>query len=260
MCRNGTETGLVMEKKSSSVLPSIIICISVIVSCLILAFSFLSYKKSYGHYISATGSASVDFESDLIVWRGSFSAHDSTSQAAYATIKSDAAQVKKYLTDNGVKDSEIVFNSVDISQSYSYSYDMNGNQTSATPTGYDLTQGIVVTSSNIDTVEKISRDISSLLASGITFTSASPEYYCSKLDDVKLDLIEKATKNAKQRVDIMAKQTGSQVGKLTSSDLGVFQITAKNSGTSNYSYDGALDTSSREKTATITVNLQYSIK
>ena len=249
-----------MEKKNVSVIPSIIICISVIVSCLILVAGFLSYKKSYGHYITATGSASVDFESDLIVWRGSFSANATTAQAAYATIKDDAAQVKKYLTDNGIQDSEIVFNSVDIVQSYDYTYDANGNQTSATPTGYNLTQGIVVTSSNVDTVEKISRDISSLLASGIEFTSASPEYYCSKLDDVKLDLIDKATKNAKQRIDIMAKETGSNVGKLTSSDLGVFQITAKNSGTSDYSYDGALDTSSREKTATITVNLQYSIK
>ena len=76
----------------------------------------------------------------------------------------------------------------------------------------------------------------------------------------KLDLINKASQNAKDGIDIMAKNTGASLGKLKNSNLGVFQITAKNSGTSSYSYDGAFDTSSRHKTATITVKLEYDIK
>lgn len=253
-----------MEEKTNrqrvSLVPTIIIAVSVIVSCLILVAGFLFYKSTAGHSIDATGSASVDFDSDLIVWRGSFAAYNSTAQEAYATIKQDATIVKDYLKKNGVKDSEIVFNSVDISQRYNNVYDANGNVSSSTPDGYDLTQGIVITSTNLDAVEKISRDISSLLDSGVEFTSEAPEYYCTTLDNVKLDLIDKATQNAKARIDIMAKDTGSTVGKLQESSLGVFQITAKNSGTSNFSYDGSFDTSSREKTATITVNLRYSLK
>ena len=42
-----------------------------------------------------------------------------------------------------------------------------------------------------------------------------------------------------------------------SANLGVFQITAKNSGSGEYSYDGAFDTSSRYKNAMITVRLNY---
>lgn len=238
----------------------VIIGISAIICCLILAVGFVSYKNGVSHSISATGSASVDFDSDLAVWRGSFSAHGETSKEAYAQIKNDAAQVKKYLVDNGLKESEFVFNSVDISRSYDNQYDENGNVISSTPTGYDLTQNIVITSKNLDTVDKISRDISSLLDSGVEFTSNPPEYYCTTLDNVKLDLIDKATQNAKSRVDIMAKDTGSKTGKLIESDLGVFQITAKNSGTSDYSYDGSFDTSSRQKTATITVSLKYAVR
>ena len=41
-------------------------------------------------------------------------------------------------------------------------------------------------------------------------------------------------------------------------NLGVFQITAQNSNT-EYSYGGYFDTSSRKKTASITVRLNYSI-
>ncbi len=109
-------------------------------------------------------------------------------------------------------------------------------------------------------MEKISRDISSLLDSGVEFTSWSPEYYYTQLDDLKLDLIDRASKNARARIDIIAENSGAKVGKLVKSNLGVFQITARNSGTGDYSYEGAFDTSSREKTATITVRLEYDLK
>lgn len=257
---NTTENNARRTGTGNSAVPAIIISVSVIISCLILVCGFLLYKSTAGHSISATGSASVDFDSDLIVWRGSFSAHDDTAKQAYASIKQDASIVKKYLLGNGLSESEIVFNSVDISQRYNDTYDNNGNVVSSIPDGYDLTQGIVITSSNIDAVEKISRDISSLLDSGVEFVSNPPEYYCTTLDSVKLDLIDKATQNTRSRIDIMAKDTGASIGKLQDSTLGVFQITAKNSGTSDYSYDGWLDTSSRQKTATITVNLRYSLK
>jgi hypothetical protein len=58
----------------------------------------------------------------------------------------------------------------------------------------------------------------------------------------------------------MAQNSGARIGKLRNSSLGVFQITAKNSGTGSYSYDGAFDTSSRSKTASITVRLEYDLK
>ena len=57
----------------------------------------------------------------------------------------------------------------------------------------------------------------------------------------------------------MAKEAGANVGKLISSRLGVFQITAQNTGTSSYTYDGYFDTSSQHKTATITVRLDYNL-
>lgn len=143
---------------------------------------------------------------------------------------------------------------------YQDNYDINGNYIGSEPDGYYLTQSVTVTSSNLDTVEMISRDISSLLDKGVELFSDSPEYYYTALDELKLDLIDKASVNAKDRIDIIAKNLGASLGKLKNSSLGVFQITAQNTGTSSYSYDGAFDTSSRFKTATITVRLEYDLK
>ena len=248
------------REKSGKALPFIIIGVSMIICCVILTAGLVRVKKGFDNTISATGSASMDFSSDLVVWRGSFSEHASTSKSAYAAIKKDAELVRSYLLDNGVEKSEIVFSSVSIYESYVDRYDNDGNYVGRYQDGYDLQQNVVITSEDIDTVEKISRDISSLLSSGVEFTSESPEYYCTKLDEVKLELIQLATENARERIRIIADGTGSSLGKLQGSSLGVFQITAQNSGTSWYSYDGYLDTSSREKTASITVNLRYALK
>ena len=249
-----------MEQKKLSWLNPLIIGLCIVISCISLAFGLAHFRSESAHVITATGSASVDFEADIIIWRGYFSATAYTSQDAYNIIKSEADQVKKYLLANNLTEDEVVFNSVDISQIYRDIYDDNGNYIGSEADGYRLTQSVTITSSNIDNVEKISRDISSLLDLGVEFTSESPEYYYSGLDDLKLDLIDKASINAKDRIDIIAKNSGARLGKLKNSSLGVFQITAKNSGTSSYSYDGAFDTDSRYKTATITVRLEYDLK
>lgn len=237
-----------------------IIGVSVILAAFFLGNGLTNFRSGVEHSISATGSASTNFESDLVVWRGGFKAHSETSKDAYRQLERDAAAVRKYLTDNGLSDSEIVFSSVNIYHVSKDVYDEEGNYRGSEYDGYDLSQSVTVTSENIDEVEKVSTDISTLLSSGIQFTSDSPEYYCTKIDDVKLDLIEKATENAKQRVDIIAAQSGASIGKLTGSNLGVFQITAMNTGAGSYSYDGCLDTTSRMKTATITVKLTYGLK
>ena len=252
-----------MEQKSGnmkSLLAPLVIGVSMIVCCVILVGGVIRYKWESAHSITATGSASMDFDSDLIVWRGFFTAEASSSKAVYDKLKREANLVRNYLTDSGISKNEIVFSSVDISEEFDYHYDDYGNMLSKTLSGYRLEQGVTVSSSDIDAVEVISRDISSLLDSGVEFNSYSPEYYCTTLDDVKLDLIEKATENARRRIDIIAGQSGAALGNLKNSNLGVFQITAANSGTSDYSYDGYYDTSSREKTATITVKLEYSIR
>ena len=248
------------NKKSISWVSALIIGLCIVASCSVLALGLSRFRSESVHTIAATGSASVNFESDLIIWRGSFSAHDYTSMDAYNTIKNDAAVVRQYLVDNGVSEDEIVFNSVDIWKSYRDVYDENGNYTGREFDGYNLQQSVDVTSSDIDKVEKISRDISSLLEKGVEFESQSPEYYYTGLDDLKLNLIEQATANSRERINIMAQQSGARIGKLRNSNLGVFQITATNSGTGSYSYDGAFDTSSRNKTASITVKLEYDLK
>ena len=248
-------------KRGSSWPSALIIGICVVLSSAAIAWGLSSFHSMEKHTIGATGSASVDFESDLITWSGSFKVHDDTSRVAYKKIKKDADTVREYLKDHGMREGdEFELGSVDITKRTKDVYDTNGNYLGAEDDGYDLYQTVKISSEQVDVVEAISRDISTLLDEGVEFSSDSPQYYYTKLDDLKLDLIEKATKNAKERINIIARESGAEPGKLVNSNLGVFQITATNSGTGDYSYDGAFDTYSRDKTATITVRLEYELK
>lgn len=259
------QENIVTEKPSRKGVNGFVIAliagICLILCTLILVVGLVSYKsKSPSGGITATGSASCDFESDLIVWRGYFSSYGATSEEAYRSIKKDSEAVKNYLTENGISESEIVFSSININKHYTETYNDDGNYIGDVLDGYDLYQDVCITSSDVNKVEQISRDISGLIESGIEFSSDSPEYYYTKLDELKLQLIEDATANAKQRIDIVAGQTGDQAGKLSSASLGVFQITATNSASEEYSYGGTFNTSSRFKTASITVKLNYNVK
>ena len=77
-------------REYKSLVIALIAAVSAVACVSIFTGGLLDYKKTGGGSgITATGSASCDFESDLIVWRGSFSVHGDTPKDAYSTIKED---------------------------------------------------------------------------------------------------------------------------------------------------------------------------
>ncbi len=233
--------------------------VAIVASTLIFTKGLVTYKTNGQGGLSATGSASVDFEADLIVWRGTYSTYAKTTGEAYNNLNRDAEKIRDFLDDYGISDSDVVFSAIDISRRYVSNYNDEGNYVGDTFDGYELYQTVTVSSEDVDSVEEVSRDITELIEQGVEFTSNNPEYYYKDLDSLKLELVQAATENAKQRIDLMAQGSGCKPGKLVSSNLGVFQITAKNSADDEYSSGGTYNTSSRKKTATITVKLNYAV-
>ena len=88
-------------------------------------------------------------------------------------------------------------------------------------------------------VEKVSRKISDVLDKGIRINMYSPRYYYTKLADLKHEMIKKATEDAKERAEIIATQSGGELGALRDARMGVFQITGQYSD-EDYSWGGSL--------------------
>jgi hypothetical protein len=108
-------------------------------------------------------------------------------------------------------------------------------------------------------VERISREITELLQSGIELSSEQPAYYYTKLSDLKIKLLEKATEDARVRAETIAKNADSKLGDLKKASMGVFQITGQYSN-EDYTYGGAFNTKDKDKTASITVRLEYELE
>ena len=88
--------------------------------------------------------------------------------------------------------------------------------------------------------EKTSREVSKLIDAGIELNSYSPQYYYTKLAELKIKMIEQATKDAKNRAETIAKNGGGSLGDLVKANMGVFQITAENSS-DEYSWGGSFN-------------------
>ncbi|MBF7091242.1 SIMPL domain-containing protein [Flavobacterium sp. ALJ2] len=235
----------------------IILSLAVIISAYLFSNAFQNRNKD-NDTISVTGLGKTDFVSDLIVWSGSFSKKSLTLKEAYASLDSDRDKIKNYLNSNGIQNSEMVFSAVDFNKDFDTSYNENGTPKQQVFTGFTLTQNVTIQSKEVNKIEEISRQSSELINSGIEFYSNAPEYYYTKLAELKIKMIAEATKDASSRAKSISENADATLGRLKKSDMGVFQITGQNSS-EDFSYGGSFNTSSKNKTANITVRLVYQV-
>lgn len=236
---------------------------TLIIACAFIAVALIAsaafrYKYKVVDQISVTGLAEKNFASDLIVWNGSYSRSSTDLKTAYAMLKQDENAIKEYLRGKGVADTNLIFSSVEINKDYTNRYDNNGRMLETTFSGYTLRQRIKIESKNIDNIEGISREITELIEQGIELNSLPPAYYYTKLSELKIDLLAQASLDAKLRAESIALNAGSSLGNLKKATMGVFQITGQNSN-EDYSYGGAFNTTSRNKTASITLKTEYGV-
>ncbi len=248
------EIKLYIYMKSTGIVISVVAALALVVSAFVLAAAY-KYKFKVNNTINVTGNAKKDFESDIVKWSASYSRKSMDLSEASEQLKRDRDMVKSFLIQRGIKEDEILFEAVNISKDFSYHTDERGNSYN-TFSGYSLTQVLSVESKDLDKVDNASREISTLISQGVELSSNSPNYYYSKLEDLKLSLIAEASQNAKARAENIAKESGSSLGTLLRADLGIFQITGQNDN-EDFSYGGVFNTSSRLKTANITVKASY---
>ena len=239
------------------ILRTVIFVVGLLIGIALLGSAY-NYKFKTRNTVSVVGSSEYNFPSDLIVWRASFTRTSFELRDAYGSLKADEQAVRSYLQSRGIPAGEMVFSSIVIDKQYSYNYDENGRQTGASFNGYQLRQSVKVESKDIEKVEKISREITELLQSGIELSSQEPFYYYTKLSDLKINLLAKAAADAHNRAETIADNAKSDLGSLRRATMGVFQITGQYTD-EDYSYGGAFNTTSKNKTAKITVRLEYEL-
>ena len=220
------------------------------------------FSTSYKSDIAVTGSASMDFTSDLVVWHGSFKNQDMDLKDAYALIKKDRAVIEEYLLSKGVKENEFAFLSIDIDKRYKTKNHFNDEgdvvDRESIFNGYELSQQVQITSNNIELVDGISNEVTDLIEQDIFITSYSPSYYYTKLSELKIEMIKLAAEDGLLRATTAVEGGDSSLGELLETSIGVFQILGSNSSDS-FTWGGTLNTSHKYKTAYVNVKQKYEI-
>lgn len=241
------------KNNSPLIIVALILALGLVLSAYVAGNSLVKAKEA-ANSISITGSAKKQIKSDLAVWNGSFSANASVMTDAYTKLQDSQAKVRAYLQSKGIASKDIVFSSINTNIRYVM---LPNGQNSNQVESYELYQTVEIKSKDVDKITLLSREATDLINQGVEFQSNPPQYFYTKIADLKIEMLSLATKDAMKRAEQIAANTNSRVGALRSARMGVFQITPLYSNeVSDY---GINDTSSLDKEITAVMTCEFQI-
>ena len=228
---------------------------------LALGFTLSAYILSHAvvrmrheNTIKVKGTAEAKVESDSAKWKAVYTVRNPILSKGYAELESNQKLVQAFLTEADVSPKECTYSAVTLRTENKR--DAQGHLTNELES-YILSQSIDVSSTDVQRIDTVSKTITQLIKQDIEIESQAPQYVCSSVEKIKLDLLGKAAENAFDRAKVLAEKSLGQVGGLSSASQGVFQITPVDS-TEVTDY-GSYDTTTIKKNVKAVVTLEFLI-
>lgn len=181
--------------------------------------------------VNVKGLAEMEVPADKVTWPLVYKSLGNDLSSLYDQIKKSNETITKFLLEKGIEQSEISINAPEIIDMKAERY--GGNQD--TPYRYNVTSIITVTSSKVDLVRSLISEQGELLKRGIAITSGdyryNVQYEYTGLNSIKPQMIEEATKNARQAAAKFAEDSESKLGKIKKANQGQFSITDRDANT-----------------------------
>ena len=186
------------------------------------------YRAMSGRTVTVKGLAERDVVADTAVWNIKINGVGGDLAALQSQIDSDIAEIHTFLTDAGFASSDIQNLRVQVRDKYA-GYSDAELQNQNNDGRYVIETGVMVRSNNVMLVDAVSRRMGELVRRGITITEdyAGPIYIFNGLNDIKISMIEQATKNATAAGEQFAKDADARLGKIKSANQGVFSIESR---------------------------------
>lgn len=183
--------------------------------------------KQFERSVTVKGLSEREYSADIVIWPIQFTAASNQLESLYDTIDTSTNKISTFLIKQGVKAEEITLSSPAITDKSAQQY---GGSNRA-QFRYTAVQTVVVYSTEIDAVRAVMGSLSALGKQGIVFTggnySSQTEYLFTKLNDVKPEMIEEATRKAREVAEKFAADSQSQLGKIKKARQGQFSIAAR---------------------------------
>lgn len=186
------------------------------------------YKSLARRTVTVKGLAEMDVVADTAVWNIKFSRVGADLAKVQADIDSDIQKTRSFLMDNGFEEAELQNLRIQVRDKYAgYSDAQRRDQDNNDR--YVIETGVMVRSNSVNLVDTVSRKMGDLVRQGVTVTEdyAGPIYVFNGLNNIKIQMIEAATKNATAAGEQFAKDANAKLGKIQSANQGVFSVSAR---------------------------------
>ena len=169
------------------------------------------YRAMSGRTVTVKGLAERDVVADTAVWNIKINGVGGDLTVLQQEIDNDISEIHTFLTDAGFAPSDA---------------ELKNQQNDGR---YVIETGVKVRSHNVELVDSVSRRMGELVRRGITITEdySGPIYIFNGLNDIKISMIEQATKNATAAGQQFAKDADAHLGKIKSANQGVFSIESR---------------------------------
>lgn len=235
--------------------PPLVFAMAVLATGMVLASSVLVKGLRRGNdTITVTGASTERITSDFVDWTVEVSQSAPTLQASYQQLQPEVERTIAFLQQQGIPAEAIRRNPVKSERS-----EVRDSRTGALQsTTFTTRQQIRVSSPDVEKVAAVAQQIGALVGQGVPLTINDPAFTYTKLASKRVDMLAKATRDARDRAREIARQAGSRIGVITQADTGSFQITVPHS--TEMSSDGSYDTSSIEKDITAVMGVTFRVE
>ncbi len=186
------------------------------------------YRAMSGRTVTVKGLAERDVVADVAVWNIKINGVGGDLGVLQKEIDEDLAQIHAFLIDSGFTPSDIQNLRVHVRDKYA-GYSDTELRAQNNDGRYVIDTGVMVRSHDVQLVDSVSRRMGELVRRGITVTEdySGPIYIFNGLNDIKISMIEQATKNATAAGKQFAKDADARLGKIKSANQGVFSIESR---------------------------------
>ena len=173
--------------------------------------------------VTVKGLAEMEVPANKVTWPLMYKEVGNDLFSLYNRINTTNDAIVNFLLKKGIKREEISVNAPEIIDLQAERYNHNPVQYR-----YNVTTVITVTSNQVELVRSLIQEQSELLKQGIAITGGdyryNTQYDFTSLNEIKPQMIEEATKNAREAALKFAKDSESELGKIKRAYQGQFSI------------------------------------
>ena len=218
-----------LKNSNGAVLAGLLIGVGIFLSGVMIKVGIGGFVSNQ-RVVTVKGLAEKEVPADQVIWPLMYKMVGNEVSELYYQIGTRNKAITNFLKSNGIDDAEITISAPEI-------IDLQAERYNSQPVvyRYNVTAAITVSSGKVDLIRKLMVEQTDLLKQGVALTGGdynyTTQFLFTGLNDIKPQMIEEATQNARLTAEKFALDSKSKLGKIKRASQGQFSINDRDANT-----------------------------